>query len=245
MSCVYFVLWLPEDQPSATAAFVKCLPILALIWFVWLQGISGDGSSYNQKILVGLVFSCLGDTLLVWQEELLVFLLGMGFFGCALVAYTFAFGFFPFGTKELVVCISLLLPIFSIMLPPLSGVLLYAIACYGLLLGLMAWRAMARFHITSKEPIPWRKIYATCGSILFASSDLVIAINKFCWPVSNQRAVIMVTYYAAQFCITLSVVKSQQKDKDGRSKWRERNSRLTSLQSPHTEADTRDKQRNT
>uniref|UniRef100_A0A7N9IC49 Uncharacterized protein n=1 Tax=Macaca fascicularis TaxID=9541 RepID=A0A7N9IC49_MACFA len=31
--CVYFCLWIPEDQPSWVAALVKCLPILGLAGF--------------------------------------------------------------------------------------------------------------------------------------------------------------------------------------------------------------------
>ena len=39
-------------------------------------------------------------------------------------------------------------------------------------------------------------------------SDYVLAINKFCWPVAGERYIIMMSYYAAQFFIALSVVNS-------------------------------------
>lgn len=63
-----------------------------------------------------------------------------------------------------------------------------------------------RFQL--KGEIPWRKILAACGAILFVISDIVLAVNKFCWPVVGERYIIMVTYYAAQLCISLSAVNS-------------------------------------
>ena len=44
--------------------------------------------------------------------------------------------------------------------------------------------------------------------MLFVASDYILAVNKFCWPVAGERYIIMVTYYAAQFFIALSVVNS-------------------------------------
>ena len=207
MACIYFVLWLPEDQPTITTAFVKCLPILSLIWFVWLQGISGISNSYNRKILVALVFSCVGDVLMVWATDKLVLLAGMATFACAQVAYIIAFGFSPFGLKELTLCLLILAVIYAVILPYVSGALYYGCVVYGLLLAGMSWRALARFNL--KGDIPWRKIYAACGAILFTISDSTLAVNKFLWPVPLQREVIMTSYYAAQLCMSLSVVNSR------------------------------------
>ena len=40
---IYFVLFIPTDQPSIFAAVIKCLPIVSLIAFVLLHGMSlGD-----------------------------------------------------------------------------------------------------------------------------------------------------------------------------------------------------------
>ena len=209
MACVYFVLWLPEDQPCISAAFVKALPILSLIWFVCLQGISGDPShSYNRKILFGLVFSCLGDVSLIWQNmDEAFFMLGLGFFLVAHIAYTLAFGFSPFGVKEFLLLSVITGAMFSIVLPPLSGMFFYAVLFYGILLWLMSWRSLARFSL--KWDIPWRKIFAACGAILFVISDFFLAVNKFVMPLPWERQVIMTTYYAAQLCISLSVVNSR------------------------------------
>ena len=209
MSCVYFVLWLPEDEPCISAAFVKALPILSLIWFVCLQGISGDPShSYNRKILLGLVFSCCGDISLIWQNvDDSYFILGLACFLIAHIFYTLAFEFTPFGLKEFLVLSTIAVPLFSIVLPVLSGPILYAVLIYGLLLWLMSWRSLARFSL--KGDIPWRKIFAACGAILFVVSDSVLAVNKFVMPLPWERQVSMTTYYSAQLCLSLSVVNSR------------------------------------
>ena len=63
-----------------------------------------------------------------------------------------------------------------------------------------------RFNL--RGDIPWRKIFAACGATLLVISDTFLAINKFCWPIAGERYIVMVTYYAAQLCIALSVVNS-------------------------------------
>ena len=208
MSCVYFVLWLPEDQPSITTAFVKILPILSLVWFVCLQGVSGEAQhSYNRKILVGLLFSIVGDTVLVWQQDIVMFLGGMLCFGFALLAYICAFGFTPFGLKELVGCSFIFAIASTILAMTLPSPLVHLVLSYAFILLLLNWRSHARFNI--KGEIPWRKIFAACGAGLFFVSDFCIAINKFVYEVPGERAIIMTTYYAAQLCLSLSVINSR------------------------------------
>ncbi len=208
MCCVYFVLWLPSNEPTVTAAFVKILPILSLIWFVCLQGVSWQAHhTYNRRILIGLVCSIAGDIFLVWQQEFMVFLAGMLCFGFAQLAYISAFGFSPLGLKELIVCLSIAFPLIIILVSKMSSLLLYPVLGYGTVLFLMKWRALARCSI--KYEIPWRRIFAAFGAILFAFSDCCIGINKFVLPLPGERILIMATYYAAQLCLSLSVVNSR------------------------------------
>ena len=211
MACVYFVLDLP-NQPQVTKAFVKALPILSLVWLVCLQGVglgkhSGDFVSYNRRILCGLLFCCLGDVALVWQEKEVYFILGMAAFGCAHLCYILAFGLHPFGLKELVPCCLVTLLVLGGVLPCVpSGVLTWAVPVYIVLVASMAWRSLARFNL--RGDIPWRKIFSAVGAFLFATSDLVLAVNKFCFSVPLEHELIMLTYYGGQLCIALSVVNS-------------------------------------
>jgi uncharacterized membrane protein YhhN len=63
-----------------------------------------------------------------------------------------------------------------------------------------AWRALAR---ASESTIKSRHLTAV-GCVLFVISDCVIVYDLFVMPLASQQAIVMVTYYAAQFLITLS-----------------------------------------
>ena len=57
--------------------------------------------------MAALSFCCVGDFFLVWSErEEVFFLLGLGSFAVGHVIYCFAFGWSPFGLKELVFSVS-------------------------------------------------------------------------------------------------------------------------------------------
>jgi len=76
------------------------------------------------------------------------------------------------------------------------------------LLAVMVWRAVARVQLFD-DLWTWTKLCAFAGSLLFIISDFVIAIDEFRYPVPYSHEIIMLTYYAAQLGITLSVVDSQ------------------------------------
>jgi len=68
-STIYFVLFGDESRPeSPFCCFVKCLPIISLMFFVLLHGMSfSEYYSYSRKVLAGLVLSCAGDACMVWS----------------------------------------------------------------------------------------------------------------------------------------------------------------------------------
>ena len=175
--------------------------------YVFYHGIKDTNACfYNKGILVGLACCCVGDTLLVWQgTSELFFFSGMGVFAVGLMVYTIAFGFRPFGAKELLLALVVYGILCALLFPCLHGFMRVAVMVYSLLLLLMGWRAMARFTLRDLD-IPWRKMYAFSGSVLFVVSDCVLAYNKFCGGVVFEREIIMTTYYAAQGCIALSVI---------------------------------------
>ncbi|XP_054395048.1 lysoplasmalogenase TMEM86B isoform X2 [Pongo abelii] len=66
--CVYFCLWIPEDQLSWFAALIKCLPVLCLAGFLWIMSPSGG---YTRLLQGALVCSAVGDACLIWPEAFL------------------------------------------------------------------------------------------------------------------------------------------------------------------------------
>ena len=68
-AAVFFVLFGDESRSeSALCCIIKCLPIISLMFFVLLHGMSfSEYYSYSRKVLAGLVFSCIGDACMVWS----------------------------------------------------------------------------------------------------------------------------------------------------------------------------------
>lgn len=89
-----------------------------------------------------------------------------------------------------------------------DGIMSYLVVLYITLICTMAWRAVARVQFFD-DLWTWSKLCGCFGAIFFLISDLTIALDKFCFPVPFAHQIIMLTYYAAQVGIALSVVDSQ------------------------------------
>eukprot|EP00118_Oscarella_pearsei_P017829 m.179287 g.179287 ORF g.179287 m.179287 type:complete len:235 (+) comp39215_c0_seq1:68-772(+) len=203
-SIFYLLYWLPgSEDPSFAKLVFKCAPMLCLWWFVYRQGIH---KSYNRRILGGLVFSCVGDGLLVYTND--YFIQGLLAFAVAHGLYGMAFGLRPFKAKVGAVLGVAALISYSFIYPNLKGILTWLCLFYSIMLMLMVWRALARaWHYVTKhnKHLPW----ATClviGVSLFWLSDLVLAWDAFRMHLPWGKYFVMVTYYAAQLGISLSVI---------------------------------------
>lgn len=83
-----------------------------------------------------------------------------------------------------------------------EGILIFGVPFYcSLLLG-MVWRSNARVTTWSNLP----KAICAFASFSFLISDAIIAFDKFYVPISNAKILIMITYYAAQLGLTLSIL---------------------------------------
>lgn len=205
---IFFVLF-PDNSrlDSWLYLIIKCLPVASLIVFVLLYGMSfSEAYSYSRKILLGLVFSILGDAFLVFKHG--YFIHGVGCFAIAQAFYAWAFGFKPFNPYAGTVLSVLGSLIYMFLLPGLDGVMVYVVAAYLLLIATMGWRAIARVQIFD-DMWTWTSLVGCAGALCFAVSDLLIAVEKFRYHVPYSHPIIMVTYYAAQLGISLSVVDSQ------------------------------------
>ncbi|XP_021930293.1 lysoplasmalogenase-like protein TMEM86A isoform X2 [Zootermopsis nevadensis] len=203
---IYFVLLIPEERPSLFAMLIKCLPIISLIVFVLLHGMSlGDEYTFSRRILTGLLFSCLGDALLIWPHY---FMHGMAAFGVAQIMYTAAFGFKPLNATLGAALYAFGATASMLLMPGLHGILAAGVPVYGVLLMTMIWRATARVQFF-QELWTWTKLCSCAGGIVFAVSDILIGFHRFHRPIPHAQALIMITYYSAQLGIALSVVDSK------------------------------------
>ncbi|XP_058800689.1 lysoplasmalogenase-like protein TMEM86A isoform X2 [Phymastichus coffea] len=200
-ACLYFVL--QPDQPCLSTVCFKCLPIISLIIFIFLNGISfSKEHAFSRRILTGLIFSCFGDAFLVWPS---CFILGVCMFAVAQIMYMTAFGFAPFNAKLGAFVYALSAMIIYTLMPGLDGVLRVGVPVYTLLIGTMSWRAVARIQVF-KKPWTWTKFCGGLGSILFVISDTLLGFHHFHGPVPFAQYSIMSTYYVGQLGITLSTV---------------------------------------
>ncbi|KAM5236298.1 lysoplasmalogenase TMEM86B [Ctenodactylus gundi] len=188
--CVYFLLWIPEDQPSWFSALVKCLPVLCLVLFLWVVS---PGGTYTWLLQGALLCSAVGDICLIWPEA---FLYGVAAFAAALALYLWAFGFSPLRPDLLLLTLLASVVYQGLLLPHLQSDTALPLLVYGLLLTAMLWRGLARGGSAG-----W-------GSLLFAVSDGVLVWNLFVQPLPYSRLVTMTTYYAAQLLIALSALTS-------------------------------------
>ncbi|XP_003802974.1 lysoplasmalogenase [Otolemur garnettii] len=188
---IYFLLWIPEDQPSWFSALIKCLPVLCLAVFLLALPLSGG---YAQLLQGALVFSAVGDACLIWPEA---FLHGMAAFAVAHLLYSWAFGLCPLrpGLLLLIVLASVLYQ--SLLLPYLRSDMVLPLMAYVLVLTVMLWRGLA-----CGGSAGW-------GALLFTFSDSILAWDMFAQPLPQARLVTMSTYYTAQLLIALSALRTQ------------------------------------
>lgn len=211
---IFFVLFTgtPASETSAPWFFciIKCLPIVSLILFVLLNGMHiTEYYRYSRRVLIGLVFSCLGDACLVWKHK--YFELGIGCFAIAQVCYSRAFGWKPLNLYAGAVFAALGSLVYYFLSAGLKGIMVYLVAAYVGVICTMAWRGTARIPTFNffDDSVTWTQMSGCFGSIAFVISDLTLAVDKFLFPLPYAHPIIMITYYAAQFGIALSVVDSQ------------------------------------
>lgn len=206
---IYFVLFGDAERSSVFFCIAKCLPIVSLILFVLLHGMSlNEYYRYSRLILIGLISSCIGDAFLVWKHAYMNFECGLLMFAIAQFSYAKAFGFRPFSPYAGAVFVLLGFLVYSYLKPGMTGMMEYLAPFYLILICVMGWRAVARVQFFD-DLWTWTKLCGCAGALCFMISDLTIAVDLFRFSVPFAHQIIMVTYYAAQFGISLSVVDSQ------------------------------------
>lgn len=167
-----------------------CLPVGVLVLSsLWLT---------PWEIFFALLFSVLGD----YAGTCKIFLLQMGSFAVAHIFYVLFF-VRRFIRKEyrltakmkgymlmLAICTgSLLMLVFTKVVPSApAGVLRIGAGIYALLICSMLYAALMQ-----------RSVFYAIGALLFVISDFILAWNKFIEPVPYRDALVLGTYFAAQW----------------------------------------------
>lgn len=188
--------------------FSKPLLVILLIAYFLLQTrIWND--SLKKWILAALLFSWVGDLLLLFQEKnQLFFLLGLSSF---LIAHIFYILFFHnIRLREnirsywsLLLIVVIYYAVLINFLSPYLGTMKLPVRIYGIFISFMFMLALHMLFIKNK--VAGRLMMF--GALCFVVSDSLLAINKFYHAFEIAGIMIMLTYGVAQFLITEGAIK--------------------------------------
>ena len=171
-------------------------------------------SRLKKWVILALLFSWLGDVLLMFQEDNpLFFLLGLSSF---LIAHIFYILFFHFvRMKErvkskwyLLLMVAVYYAVLIVILSPYLGDMKLPVQIYAVVISFMFMLAMHMLFIKNKSAGLWMMM----GALLFVISDSILAINKFYQSFEMAGIVVMLTYGLAQLFITEGAIRYMSSD---------------------------------
>ncbi len=173
---------------------LKAIPALclAVLTAAYIPGTAGI------LLCVGFVLSAGGDISLSFKSDL-NFLVGLGLFLLAHIAYTVTFSLaqpFTWDKWWMAALIAVFAVGMAVMLFPKLGEMRIPVLVY-----VSVILCMGVFATLRPGPQAWMLI---AGAFIFMVSDAIIALNKFLTPIPYAHHYIMVTYYTGQFLICRS-----------------------------------------
>lgn len=195
--------------------YTKPLLISSLaFWFY--TSVNSTSSASRRFFLIGLVFSVIGDILLmlVKSKGELFFLLGLGSFLLAHLSYIIAFFRYPKFKSGIIWKQKWLVSPFVIVLIAILFFLWNGLGAFKIPVVIYSATiiTMSIFCLNLKNRMPkvsWQIIFT--GAVFFVLSDLTIAIKKFQYPAMSEDwsgLAIMSTYILGQFLLTAGMASS-------------------------------------
>jgi uncharacterized membrane protein YhhN len=172
-------------------------------------------SSERSNLVLGAIFfSFLGDSFLLYDHKNeLYFMLGLGSFLLAHLAYIFAFRqhrnenegdqLHTVQTVRMAFPVILAATGLVVVLYPHLGALKFPVIVYAFVLMLMVLNSLFRYGRTSATSFS----LAFGGAVLFMISDSLLAINKFLQPFELGGVLIMITYMGGQYLIVKGMMR--------------------------------------
>jgi uncharacterized membrane protein YhhN len=165
---------------------------------------------FHKRIFAGLVFALLGDILLMLGNDPAYFMYGLGAFLICHIFYISAF-YLDFRSapeldKKGARIATLLCAVFSISfyfyIRPQLGPMRLPVLAYTFVISLMMMMAAFRNMRVNRSSF----LLILFGAICFLASDSLLALNKFVLQFDHAGVLIMATYMAAQYLITMGAV---------------------------------------
>lgn len=174
----------------------KPLTMLAIISMAFLNS-SAPMNFYQQAILIGLLFSTIGDVFLINDKKFFVH----GLISFLLGHLCFIAAFYSSPNFPSVIFYLIYVAFFLTILWKHLDKLKIPVIVYSTTLALMSWLALSRYFELNDS----KTLLAFLGSISFVASDSLLAFNKFKKPLPLAPLLILSTYFLAQWLIALSV----------------------------------------
>lgn len=174
----------------------KSLTMVAIFLIAFLNS-SSPLNFYQKAILLGLIFSTIGDVFLIKQDK--YFVQGLVSFLLGHICYIVAFWTVPDLISGLFYTVYVIF--FLTSLWKFLGKLKIPVIFYALTIAVMSWMALSRFLQINDS----KTLLAFLGSFFFVVSDSFLGFNKFKKPFANAHTYILATYFLAQWLIALSV----------------------------------------
>lgn len=182
-------------------------PLLMPLLMIYVYK-SSLGKTTGRILLLGvaLLFSWLGDVVLMYQDNELYFMAGIGLFLIAQITYVIVlkksmYQNPTFSLMKVLPFFAYAAVLFYILLP--AGDFTAPIIVYGIVIMIMAMMARVREGNTSQDSYQ----FALAGSILFLASDSILAYNSFSNAIPYAGVFIMLTYCAAQLLLVMGILK--------------------------------------
>jgi uncharacterized membrane protein YhhN len=192
-------MWAEYQGPPIQIYIFKPLTMVLIILIAALAK-TPPSRKYKYAVTAGLVFSLVGDILLMLPMDVFVF--GLVSFLIAQMIYTYAFRSgrpWRFKLAALLPFVVYGILIFVILQPGLDGMAI-PVAAYILVIMIMVWQAWDQWDQVRSR---WTRL-AFIGAALFVISDSILALNKFGEPFIAARALTLSTYFSAQWLIAKS-----------------------------------------
>lgn len=186
-------LFIVPSEPVGLKIFTKLIPMALIILYAATRPARMPGA-YKWTITAGLFVCMIADGVIYWFiAGLVTFLIGHLFYIAA---------FKRAAVRPMPLTAGVLLGAYGagmallVAWPLLAeGDLLgIAVLAYMLVILMMGWTA-----VRTGNPL------AILGAVLFILSDSILAIDRFTVPIPGRDILVMVPYYAAQFCIAASI----------------------------------------
>ena len=189
--------------------FVTKTLLMPFLILFFISETSVSNSSLKKLIVLALVFSWLGDVLLMFEaRNELFFIFGLVAF---LIAHVFYILFFEKlilkeGLKKrywIFLPVMVYYVVLVAVLSPSLEDMKWPVRIYGIVISYMLIKALQTGWIKNRMAAT----YMITGAILFVISDTLLALNKFYQPFEYAGIFIMVTYGIAQLMIILGTVR--------------------------------------